>query len=332
MKWIYISTIFIFLSSCGSKIQYVTISGETMGTTYNISYLDSQGVNYKPQIDSLLIEINNSLSTYIKTSTISTVNQADSICHVDEMFVEVFNEAKEVHAKSNGAFDPTIMPLVNVWGFGYTDKLTMDSTIVDSILSLVNFDNVDLIDSKVVKQHKNISIDFSAIAKGYGVDLVAKFIEINGIKNYMVEIGGEVRCKGLNSKDKIWKLGIDEPIFETAFRRNLKATLELDKKSMATSGNYRNYYEKDGKKYVHTINPKTGYPEQNDLLSATIISDDCMTADAFATACMVLGFSKAKKLIETENDLEAYFIYFDEKNEMKNYWTKELADKIEILE
>ncbi|MBL4656212.1 MAG: FAD:protein FMN transferase [Bacteroidia bacterium] len=332
MRLIIIGVTLLCLSCGQPEHSYIKIAGPTMGTAYNISYFDSKGVNYKSQIDSFLIEINNSLSTYIETSTISRVNQADSICQVDEMFIEVFNEAKEIQVKSNGAFEPTIMPLVNAWGFGYKDKLTMDSTIVDSILSLVNFDNVDLIESKVVKKHKNISIDFSAIAKGYGVDLVAKFMEIKGVINYMVEIGGEVRCNGLNSKAKIWKLGIDEPVFEAEFRRNINATLELDNESMATSGNYRNYYEKDGKKYVHTINPKTGYPEQNDLLSATIISDDCMTADAYATACMVLGFSKAKKLIETEHSLEAYFIFFDENNEMKNYWTKGLTGKIDLVE
>ncbi len=301
-----------------------------MGTTYSIIYIDSTQTNYKKEIDSVLVDVNNSLSTYISTSTISRFNQCDSTSEVDEHFVTVFKKAKEVYKTTNGAFNPAVMPLVNYWGFGYDkSNVSRDSFKVDSLLLLTSFGSVKLIEKEgiffALKHLSKFQLDFSAIAKGYGVDVVGGYLESKDVNNYMVEIGGEVLCKGRNENNQAWRIGIDQPK-ESSLKRNLQAIVELENAALATSGNYRNFYEKDGKKYVHTINPKTGYPEISNLLSVSILSDDCMTADAYATAFMVMGVDSAKAFINRSksSSIECYLIYSNDQSQLEDFMSEGL--------
>ena len=316
------------------------VSGQTMGTTYNITYIDSPSVNYNTQIDSVLLALNQNMSTYIPHSAISQFNSltnTDSLFEVDADFEQVMRASLFVYSNTQGYFDPTVMPLVNFWGFG-TNKTPPNITEVpDSILTNVGFNKVyfttipDEISGNerhyLRKAALGLQLDFSAIAKGFGVDKVAEFLEKKGVANYMVEIGGEMRIKGLNADNENWKIGIDKPSDDLKARK-VKAILNLSDRSIATSGNYRNYYEKDGKKYVHTINPKTGMAEMNNLLSVTVVSQYCMLADAFATGFMAMGFEEANKIVEDADGLDAYFIYVDEKGEIATKYSSGLKNKM----
>ncbi len=298
------------------------ISGQTMGTTYNVSYLDEKDRNFKLEIDSLLIQINQEVSTYVKDSYISKFNQSKEDFLLSENseilaphFYTNFQKAKEIYKLTEGEFDVTVMPLVNYWGFGYKDTILtkVDSMAVDSILSnFIGFSKVQFSNTDkgvfITKKMAGIEVDFSALAKGYGVDQVYEFLIEKGVENCMIEIGGEVRTGGKNDKGHKWAIGINEPK-ENAQVTDFQAIVELENIALATSGNYRNYYLIDSLKYSHTINPSTGFPEINSLLSASIFAKDCMTADALATACMVIGLPNCAQMIEDQEGVEGYFIY-----------------------
>lgn len=298
--------------------KYIQIEGNTMGTTYHIKYIDENKSDYKAQVDSLLIDFNNALSTYIPESEISRFNQGSQIEFSSPYFFPVLEKSREVYERSEGAFDPTVMPLVNAWGFGFKNMENVDSTDIDSLMYLIGFEHIAYDETVLSKDTQGVMLDFSAIAKGYGVDVVSEFLESKGISSYMVEIGGEVRCKGKNNKGSIWLIGIDNPKYSED-GKSLQATVKLDNMSLATSGNYRNFYVKDGIKYAHTINPKTGFPVSHSLLSASVFADDCMTADAYATAFMVAGKQKAIEMSE-KTGLLTYLIYSDsESGEIRTY-------------
>ncbi len=307
----------------------ITIEGEAQGTTYHIAYINSKGENFQRAIDSLLIEIDKSLSTYHKTSIITRFNQADSIVEVDKMFTDVFNLSKQVYQESEGAFNPTVAHLVNAWGFGFKNIENTDSTTIDSLLKFVDFDAITIVDNNVIKTNKNLMLDFNAIAQGYSVDVIANFLADQGIENYMVEIGGEVKVRGKNDKNKLWRIGIDKPV-ENEAERTLEAVVNLDNQSLATSGNYRKFYEKDGVKYSHTLNPKTGYPVRHSLLSATVITDNCALADAYATVFMVVGIDKAKEILTKNKKIKAVLIFENENKELETYMSEELVNFIEL--
>lgn len=326
-----IINLFIACNSSSNKDK-ITLHGVTMGTTYSIIYLKNKGENYQVQIDSILRKFNLTFSTYIDSSLISKFNQSDSFVTINDWFKEVMETSKLVFDQTKGAFNPAVMPLVNAWGFGYAKKMNIDSAQVDSLLQIIDFNKVNIIGDKLIKEDFRIQLDFSAIAKGYGVDVIAAFLEDKGIQNYMVEIGGEVSTKGINEKNEVWKIGIDKPLKNKIDKRKLQAIVQLKDKAMATSGNYRNYYEKNNKRYVHTINPVTGYPSPSDLLSASVIAKNCMLADAYATAFMVMGYEKSVYFVEKDQSLEAYYIYLHENeiltsshlNENSNSILKEL--------
>lgn len=299
-----------------AKNKKTLVQGETMGTYYRVTYLDSRDLN--PQIKQVLKDINDQLSTYIPTSSISRINASGEPFKNEKSnlnhFIPVFEAAKNIHQTTTGSFDPTVMPLVNYWGFGYTEKKIREANKqeIEALLQLIGFDdfNLTINDQSVTitKTKPKAQLDFSAIAKGYGVDQIAVLLEGNGIQNYLVDIGGEVRAKGKNNRNAWWTVGINTPKPEAKVT-DLQQIIALQNKSIASSGNYRIFYEKDGKKYGHTINPKTGMPELNQLLSASIIAKDCMTADAYATASMVMGLERAYEMVETNPNLEGYFIY-----------------------
>lgn len=300
-----------FIYSCKtSKSEYVKISGFAQGTTYNITYENSTNEYYSQALDSILKAFDKSLSSYDSTSIISRINNNDTTVEADEWFAEVFKKSAEVNAISGGAFDITVGPVARAWGFGDSPVAKHDSTHIDSLLQYVGMEKVKLEGRKVIKKYAGVKIDVNAIAQGYSVDVVCDFFKSKGIKNYLVEIGGEVRGKGTNAKDMFWRIGIDKPSDGNMMPGNdLQAIIEINNKSLATSGNYRKFFVEDGVKYSHTIDPKTGFPARNTLLSATVVCDDAITADAYATAFMVLGVEKSMELLLKLKDVEVYFVY-----------------------
>jgi thiamine biosynthesis lipoprotein len=318
-----------FISITGKKGEYISLAGFAQGTTYRITYESKKGENLQPLIDSMLADFDMSLSIYQPKSLISKFNRNQPGTKADRKFTEVFNKSFEVYQNTNGAFDITVGPIVNAIGFGSTDTLNVDSTLIDSLLQYVGMDKVRLQDGMLVKKDKNMVLDVNAIAQGYSVDLIAAFLEERRIKNYLVEIGGEVRSKGKNDSNQIWRIGIDKPVEGNMIPgADLQTIIRLDNRSLATSGNYRKYYEKNGIKFVHTVNPKTGYSVVSNLLSATVVADDCITADAYATALMVFGVDKSIKFLEENKFLEAYLIYADQQGHFQVYVTPGLKKYI----
>jgi thiamine biosynthesis lipoprotein len=309
----------------------ITLSGKTMGTTYSIVYLDEENRDFQFSIDSLFVVFNQSLSTYIPDSELSQFNQGDSLNFKLPFFLPVLKASKTVYDNTNGSFDPTIGPLVNVWGFGPTGPELKDSTNIDRLLQLVGFDKIEFDERQIRKKMDGIYLDFSAIAKGYGVDVAGDFLRAKGIQNFLIEIGGELVASGVNDKGELWKVGINRPE-ESANASDLHSIIALQDRGMATSGNYRNYYVKDSVKISHTINPATGYPVDHTLLSATVIAKDCMTADAYATAMMVMGTEKAIMLDSALTEIEAFLIYSDTKGGYKTYASKSLIPYLSFVQ
>ncbi len=290
---------------------FIKNTGFVFGTIYNISYQCDQDL--QKEIEAELKKVDNSLSTFNRQSVISQINSNKS-GNTDSMFREVFKLAQEVSKETEGAFDITVAPMVNAWGFGFKNGKMPDKSQLDSLRNIVGFHKVKLTGEKLIKQSPNIMLDCSAIAKGYGCDIVAKFLSSKGIKNYMVEIGGEIVTCGVNAQRMPWKIGVTKPTDDSlSVEGEMQTVLNVTNKAMATSGNYRNFYYKNGKKYAHTIDPKTGEPVQHNILSATVLADNCATADAYATSFMVLGLEKAQKVLAKHPELMAYFIYSDAK-------------------
>jgi FAD:protein FMN transferase len=305
------------------------ITGFTMGTiTYNVKYRHESELVSKSEIDSMLIAFNQSLSTYIPTSEISLLNQTGLLIEPSKLFTAVLTSSGEVFERSHYAFDPTIGPLVNIWGFGPNKQPNIpDSASVQRLLENTGFDKIR-VNGDTVKMDSLMYLDFSAIAKGYAVDVLAEFLEEKGAQHYMVEIGGEVRAKGINEKSEIWSIGVEDPLVAKDESR-LLAIVRLQNMSMATSGNYRNYYQIDGKTVAHTIDPRTGYNTKHNLLSASVFAKDCMTADAYATAFMVVGVDESIAIAAHQN-LEIYLVYQKENGKLGSYVSPNLKQYLEL--
>lgn len=334
---------FLLLTSCGSDSQkeppiYIVVEGQTMGTYYRVTYADSLNRDFSVEIDQLLKDINLEISTYIDSSTISRFNQADEALDLgirvskdapasgNRHFWACYWKGLEIYQKSGGAFDPTVMPLVNYWGFGYTEQRAVtqvDSTAVDSLRQLIGMNKVILEKGEQTilrKTAPGVQLDFGALGQGYGVDAIAEFLDGREVKHYLVDIGGEQRSKGKSARGGMWRIGISLPQ-EGAQREEIVTSFPLDNMSINTSGNYRNYYQTEGAKYGHTLNPATGYPERNALLSATVFAKECLHADALATTCMVLGPEKAIDFIRRQAGTEAFFIIGNEDGSMRTEYT-----------
>ncbi len=303
--------IFFLLVSCETgKRVFVFLEGFTQGTSYHIAYNSPDSVDYHNEIKEIFEQIDNSMSVYNPGSIISEINRDEEDVRPDDYFTRVFNRASEISAKTGGAFDITVAPLVNAWGFGFSKMDNVTPKLIDSLLQFVGWEKVSIENQVFVKDHPGIMLDMNAIAKGFTVDVVAEFFESKGIKDYMVEIGGEIRLKGMNRNNQLWRIGIDKPVEDPAvISRELQEVLQMTGRSMATSGNYRRFYVKDGQRYAHTIDPVTGYPVQHNLLSATVLTNTCMDADAWATAFMVMGLERSMEFARNIPELEAYFIY-----------------------
>lgn len=297
-------------------VQYQHNEGFVFGTVYSVTYQYDNDL--KKEIEAELQKVDNALSPFNDKSLISAINNNRDTT-TNEMFEQVFKLAMQVSADTEGAFDVTVAPLVNAWGFGFKNGAMPDDNQVDSLLQIVGYQKVHLKNHHVQKDDPRIMLDCSAIAKGFGVDVIAAFLTRKGIDNYMVEIGGEVVTRGVNPKREAWHIGVSKPTEDSlANNSELQTVLEVNNQAMATSGNYRNFYYKGGKKYAHTIDPKSGRPVQHTLLSSTVLAPTCAMADAYATSFMVMGMDKAKKVLERNTQLKAYFIY-DEGGELKTW-------------
>lgn len=312
-----------------------------MGTTYSVIYEDADERNFKPAIDELLVAINADVSTYEPNSVITQFNKntiSDSLWAADNKHYDAnVKLAMDIAQKTNGAFDPTITPLVNHWGFGYTGKnpiTKIDTLVIDSLMEFVGYELLEWTEPmlgekgrlSLMKMDGNVQLDLGGSAKGYALDEVGAFLEAKGVKNYLVEIGYEVKGKGTNPEGKIWSIGINTPKADAALT-DIEEIVLLNNLSVATSGNYRQNYEVDGRKIAHIINPKTGYPETSNLLSVSVFSESCAVADAYATAFMVMGLEKSLAFANAEKDLEALFIYSNDEGKLSMDMTNGM-DKI----
>ena len=312
-KWHYPFLLFLIVATviilAENKPEYRTSQGAVFGTTYHITY--NHNADLSTDITRVLKDVDNSLSTFNANSTISLVNKNMQV-ELDSMFLYVFHLAQHVAETTSGAFDITVAPAVNAWGFGFKNAETIDNDLIDSLKQIVGYQMVKEENGAIVKEDNRIMLDCSAIAKGFGCDVVATLFDSIGIADYMVEIGGEIVVKGLNSKGSDWRIGISKPTDDSlATETELQTVLELSDRAMATSGNYRNFYYKDGKKYAHTINPATCRPVNHNLLSVTVLAENCAVADAYATAMMVLGLERSLELCKKLENVDAYFIYQD---------------------
>lgn len=303
----------IVLSSCSSSTPDDVLRmnrGRTQGTTYNISYIVPEGIDYQSSIDSILFAVDRSLSAWVETSTLSKVNIGELDSVTDPLFLKVMRAGQRVSRETNGAFDMTVGPLVNYWGFGAEQRSALDSAKVDSLIQLTGYYKFRVEQNGKLMKPRGMKLDVNAIAQGFSVDLIAEWLNSKGVQNYLVEVGGEMRSRGESLRGETWVIGIDKPS-EQIQEERFQVIIRLDSAALATSGNYRKFFvdTATGVKYSHTIDPQTGYPARDRLLSVSIITGDCMRADAYATACMVMGLDKAKAFVMEQDDVEAYFVF-----------------------
>ena len=326
MRYVIILVLSVFLFACNNTDDRYSIimDGYAQGTTYQVTLVSDSVVDYSDEINHIFNVIDQSMSAWIDTSLLSRINRGDTSVVLDDHFVRVFQKAKSVSARTDGAFDFTVGPLARAWGFGADGKVEhMDSTVVDSLKQLVGYEKVELVNGRIRKQNPRIRFDFNAIAQGYTVDAIHSFLYEKGYRDFLIEVGGELRASGRNASGKLWRIGIDKPSEEIQTDRFI-AVIQLEDRALATSGNYRKFYidEQTGMKYVHTINPQTGYPVQSNLLSVSVLANDATTADAFATAMMVKGLDGSISLLKSmSEELDALLIYSDETGKWQTYTT-----------
>ena len=310
------------LTGCtGNTGTFQSETGFIFGTVYNVKYQHTESL--KDDITRELQLFDGSLSMFNDTSTISRVNRNEDI-QPDTLFTNVIRRSLEISQATDGCFDITVAPLVNAWGFGFKHDIEPDSTAIDSLMQMVGYDKIQLTpDGRVLKQDPRTMLDCSAIAKGYAVDIIASLLRRKGISNYMVDIGGEVDVAGHNPNGDLWHIGINKPQDDSlSVNSELQTVLAVSGVGIATSGNYRNFYYKGGRKFAHTIDPHTGYPVQHSILSATVIASDCMSADAYATSFMVMGLDKAREFLSRHNGIEAYLIYSGDDGKYEVYMSE----------
>ncbi|MCF2487161.1 FAD:protein FMN transferase [Dyadobacter sp. CY347] len=308
------------------NLPLILINGEAQGTTYQIKYYDPKNRNFKTQIDSILHDFDKSLSLYRPDSEINQFNQSPSLTFNSPYFYPVLKKSKEVYEATNGAFDPTVMPLVEAYGFGQTKVKDPQEVNVDSLLKLVGFQNIRFDSVSVRKDKAHVRLDFNGIAQGYSVDMIGAFLESNKIDRYMVEIGGEVLCKGQKDNAKPWLAGIENPIHSGS----LFATVILENQALTTAGNYHNHFTSNGQIFNHLINPKTGEMGQTALLSVTVFAKDAVTADGYDTAFFVMGLEETKEFVVNRKDLDVFMIYTNENGSLETFASAGIKDFIKV--
>ncbi|MDP4239416.1 MAG: FAD:protein FMN transferase [Bacteroidota bacterium] len=303
--------------------KYIHNEGEAQGTTYSVTYQQPEGIDLQKKIEKRLHEFDLSLSTYVPQSIISRINRNDSTVRTDADFEDMYQEAMEVSKQTNGAFDITVGPLVKAWGFGFGNSDHSKIPDVTKILPYVGYHKIRIVNHKLVKDDPHILVDANALAQGQSSDIIAKLLEDNGCKNYMIEIGGEIVCKGLNKAGKKWQIGIDKPIDDpTNTVDEIQTVLSVSNCGLTTSGNYRKFYYLNGKKYAHEIDPRNGYPVVHNLLSATVVASTCIQADAYATAFMVIGVDSSLQVCKSVPNLDCYLIYTDKNGRNRVVYTE----------
>ena len=325
-KYIFIISA-LLLFSCKEQPKKTNYSGITQGSYFSITYYDESGRTFESEFDSIFDAVENSVSLWDENSIIRKVNRNEDVV-VDKVFRDNFEWAKKASEFSDGAFDATIGPLVAAWGFHYKKEMEMTPAMVDSIRQLVDFKKIEIIDNKVVKAKPNMTLDFNAVAQGYTADLIGTFLEEKGVTNYLVDVGGEIMARGGKPNGENWIIGIEKPSENYDSERNVQLKITLKDKGIVTSGNYRKYIEKDGVRYSHSIDPKTGYPVPQNLLSATVIADNAAWADCLASICMIVGKDKALQMLEDSADIEGYLIFVDEDGTIKTTSTSGFKEYI----
>ncbi len=313
---------FMKLAAQGTPL--ISIHGETQGTTYSIKYYDDQKRDFKKDVDSIFRDFDRCLSTYRPDSEISTFNKSHAVRFHGPYFYPVLQKSKEIFLATNGAFDPTVMPLVEAYGFGPKKNLNPGLARIDSLLKLVGFEQVSFDSTMVSKSREHVRLDFNGIAQGYSVDVIGAFLSGKGITRFMVEIGGEILCKGYKDEGKPWVTGIENPLLPGT----LYSTVRLTDRAMTTAGNYRNHFEKNGQIFNHIINPKTGSMEQSSMLSVTVFANDAITADGYDTAFFVMGLEETKRFLEKRKDMDVYIIYSDTSGKLRTYATDGIKNMI----
>lgn len=325
-KYIFIISA-LLLFSCKEQPKKTNYSGITQGSYFSITYYDESGRTFESEFDSIFDAVENSVSLWDENSIIRKVNRNEDVV-VDKVFRDNFEWAKKASEFSDGAFDATIGPLVAAWGFHYKKEMEMTPAMVDSIRQLVDFKKIEIIDNKIVKAKPNMTLDFNAVAQGYTADLIGTFLEEKGVTNYLVDVGGEIMARGGKPNGENWIIGIEKPSENYDSERNVQLKITLKDKGIVTSGNYRKYIEKDGVRYSHSIDPKTGYPVPQNLLSATVIADNAAWADCLASICMIVGKDKALQMLEDSADIEGYLIFVDEDGTIKTTSTSGFKEYI----
>ncbi len=323
--------LYLSVLSCREKPASIdSFAGFAQGTTYSVVYVNNKKIGpdlLKSEMEKILTDFDMSLSLYKDSSVISRINRNEDVVP-DKYFIEVFRKSQRISELTDGAFDITVGPLVKAWGFGPDSHKNFSEPKRDSLMKLIGMDKVSIENGRVEKADPAIKLDVNAIAQGYSVDVLCEYLDKKGFKNYLIEIGGEVRAKGTKAGAH-WRIGIDKPVDNNnSPGETLQAIIRISDKSLATSGNYRKFYVEDGVKYSHTIDPRTGYPAKNRLLSATIIADDCATADGIATACMVMGKEKAIEFIIEHPEFSAYFVYSDDTGNFSTWYSESLKEFI----
>ncbi len=305
----------LLMAGCGPLDrgpEMVSIRGVVFGTYYSIIYYDDDGEVYQHAIDSLFQDFNSSLSFYDKNSLLSRINRNEETA-VDDYFEVVFKRSQEIAEETDGAFDATVFPLVDAWGFGFSERGDLSPEKIDSILGFVGHDKVWMDDGHIYKEDERVQLDFNAIAKGYASDLAGKYLKSKGVISYLVEIGGDIMSGGAKPDGDLWRIGLEIPAEGADAPQEWEYYVEVEHRGLATSGDYRKYHkDEDGVRYSHTIDPATGYPVDHQLMSVSVFAADGMSADAYATAFMVMGLEDAIDFAESRDDLEAYFIFSTE--------------------
>lgn len=302
----------------------MVLQGEAQGSYYAVTYYDEQGRNFQQEIDSIFHAVDVSVNLWVDTSVISKVNRNEEV-KLDSIFVDNFRIAQEAASLSDGYFDPTISPIVAAWGFSYKHGDTITPQLIDSLKQLVDYRNIRIDEGKVVKANPAMTLDFNAIAQGYTSDLIASFLGSQGIKNYLVDTGGEIMARGEKPNGQPWIVGIEKPADNWDSEQVVHTRIALRDKGLVTSGSTRKYVERNGKRYSHCIDPKTGYPVEHNVLSVTVLAENSVWADALASICMVMGMEKSLPLIESMNGVEAYYIYVNEQNALETFATDGFA-------
>ena len=312
------------LASCNQGPQKMVLQGEAQGSYYAVTYYDELGRNFQQEIDSIFHAVDVSVNLWVDTSVISKVNRNEEV-KLDSIFVDNFRIAQEAASLSDGYFDPTISPIVAAWGFSYKHGDTITPQLIDSLKQLVDYRNIRIEEGKVVKANPAMTLDFNAIAQGYTSDLIASFLDSRGIKNYLVDTGGEIMARGEKPNDQPWIVGIEKPADNWDSEQVVHTRIALRDKGLVTSGSTRKYVERNGKRYSHCIDPKTGYPVEHNVLSVTVLAKNSVWADALASICMVMGLEKSLPLIESMDGVEAYYIYVNEQNTLETFATEGFA-------